>query len=180
MRLIALRITRIRTAITSRKKLLLRKFSITKPSNQGLDAQAIQDHGTHTAGIAAGVTGKTAVVNGVRSMTCRASLRARGWAITMFSPVASLNARSEDILNAVDAAVEDGMDVLNLSLGGGFHGNNDLLAIGLDNAVDAGVVVAVAAGNSGPGTRHASVSRAARARSSLSPRAQTSISSASL
>jgi minor extracellular serine protease Vpr len=62
-----------------------------------------------------------------------------------------LNARSEDILNAVDAAVADGMDVLNLSLGGSFHGNNDLLAIGLDNAVDAGVVVAVAAGNSGPG-----------------------------
>ena len=32
---------------------------------QGLDALAVQDHGTHTAGIAAGVTGKTAVVNGV-------------------------------------------------------------------------------------------------------------------
>jgi minor extracellular serine protease Vpr len=60
-------------------------------------------------------------------------------------------ARSEDILNAVDAAISDGMDVLNLSLGGSFHGNNDLLSIGLDNAVDAGVVVAVAAGNSGPG-----------------------------
>jgi subtilisin family serine protease len=60
-------------------------------------------------------------------------------------------ARSEDILNAVDAAIADGMDVLNLSLGGGYHGNNDLLAIGLDNAVEAGVVVAVAAGNSGPG-----------------------------
>ena len=43
------------------------------------------------------------------------------------------------------------MDILNLSLGGGYQGNNDLLAIGLDNAVDAGVVVAVAAGNSGPG-----------------------------
>jgi minor extracellular serine protease Vpr len=43
------------------------------------------------------------------------------------------------------------MDVLNLSLGGNYHGNNDLLAIGLDNAVDAGLVVAVAAGNSGPG-----------------------------
>src|SRR5204862_2540610 len=66
-------------------------------------------------------------------------------------PGGVLNARSEDILNAVDAAVADGMDVLNLSLGGSFHGNNDLLAIGLDNAVDAGVVVAVAAGNSGPG-----------------------------
>src|SRR5436190_7891362 len=60
-------------------------------------------------------------------------------------------ARSEDILNAVDAAIADGMDVLNLSLGGSYHGNNDLLAMGLDNAVDAGLVVAVAAGNSGPG-----------------------------
>ena len=53
------------------------------------------------------------------------------------------------------------------------------LAIGLDNAVDAGVVVAVAAGNSGPG--QAPLSRpAARAKSSRSARAQTSISSASL
>src|SRR5205809_5018347 len=43
------------------------------------------------------------------------------------------------------------MDIPNLSVGGGYHGNNDLLANGLDNAVDAGVVVAVAAGNSGPG-----------------------------
>src|SRR5437667_641459 len=43
------------------------------------------------------------------------------------------------------------MDVLNLSLGGSFHGNNDLLANGVDNVVDARVVVAVAAGKSGPG-----------------------------
>ena len=35
------------------------------PAQQGLDAQAIQDHGSHTAGIAAGVTGQTAVFNGV-------------------------------------------------------------------------------------------------------------------
>src|SRR5262249_26133147 len=61
------------------------------------------------------------------------------------------NARSEDILNAVDAAVADGMDVLNLSLGGAFHGNNDLLSIGLDNAVEAGENDAVAAGVTGPG-----------------------------
>src|SRR5205809_2941177 len=60
-------------------------------------------------------------------------------------------ARSEDILNAVDAAIADDMDIPNLSVGGGYHGNNDLLANGLDNAVDAGLVVAVAAGNSGPG-----------------------------
>src|SRR5436309_5950257 len=103
------------------------------------------------AGDAAGVTGKTAVVNGV-SIDDMSGIASGAWLgnYNVF-PGDVLNARSEDILNAVDAAIEDGMDVLNLSLGGSFHGNNDLLAAGLDNAVDAGVVVAVAAGNSGPG-----------------------------
>jgi len=64
-----------------------------------------------------------------------------------------LEATSPDILRAVEAAVGDGMDVLNLSLGGTADRaeENDLLAVGLNNAVSAGLVVAVAAGNSGPG-----------------------------
>jgi minor extracellular serine protease Vpr len=133
------------------EKVIVAKVFYNKAHNQGLDAQAIQDHGTHTAGIAAGVTGKTAVVNGVE-IDDMSGIAPGAWLgnYNVF-PGGVLNARSEDILNAVDEAVEDGMDVLNLSLGGGYHGNNDLLAIGLDNAVDAGVVVAVAAGNSGPG-----------------------------
>jgi subtilisin family serine protease len=132
-------------------KVIVAKVFFNKAQQQGLDAQAIQDHGTHTAGIAAGVTGKTAVVNGV-SIDDMSGIAPGAWLgnYNVF-PGNVVNARSEDILNAVDAAIADGMDVLNLSLGGTFHGNNDLLAIGLDNAVDAGVVVAVAAGNSGPG-----------------------------
>src|SRR5438046_5688499 len=132
-------------------KVIVAKVFYNKAKQQGLDAQAIQDHGTHTAGIAAGVTGHTAVVNGLslNDMSVIAPAAFLGNYNVFAGNV--LNARSEDILNAVDAAVADGMDVLNLSLGGGYHGNNDLLAIGLDNAVDAGVVVAVAAGNSGPG-----------------------------
>src|SRR5213592_2787333 len=132
-------------------KVIVAKVFYNKANVQGLDAEAIQDHGTHTAGIAAGVTGKTAVVNGV-SIDDMSGIAPGAWLgnYNVF-PGGVLNARSEDILNAVDAAIEDGMDVLNLSLGGGFHGNNDLLANGLDNAVDAGLVVAVAAGNSGPG-----------------------------
>src|SRR6266403_3970311 len=132
-------------------KVIVAKVFYNKAHQQGLDAQAIQDHGTHTAGIAAGVTGKTAVVNGV-SIDDMSGM-APGAFLGNYNvfPGNVLDARSEDILNAVDAAVADGMDVLNLSLGGGYHGNNDLLAIGLDNAVDAGLVVAVAAGNSGPG-----------------------------
>jgi len=132
-------------------KVIVAKVFYNKAHQQGLDAQAIQDHGTHTAGIAAGVTGQTAVVNGV-SIDDMSGIAPGAWLgnYNVF-PDNVGNARSEDILNAVDAAVADGMDVLNLSLGGSYHGNNDLLAIGLDNAVDAGVVVAVAAGNSGPG-----------------------------
>ncbi len=132
-------------------KVIVAKVFYNKARQQGLDAQAIQDHGTHTAGDAAGVTGQTAVVNGV-SIDDMSGIAPGAWLgnYNVF-PDNVVSARSEDILNAVDAAVADGMDVLNLSLGGSFHGNNDLLAMGLDNAVDAGLVVAVAAGNSGPG-----------------------------
>jgi subtilisin family serine protease len=136
-------------------KVIVAKVFFNKAQQQGLDATAVEGHGTHTAGIAAGVTGKTAVVNGV-SINDMSGIAPGAWLgnYNVFPDHVNESrhgARSEDILNAVDAAVEDGMDVLNLSLGGGFHGNNDLLSIGLDNAVDAGVVVAVAAGNSGPG-----------------------------
>ena len=82
----AQRITRIENCKYVTEKVIVAKVFYNKARQQGLDAQAIDDHGTHTAGIAAGVTGKTAVVNGVRSMTCPASRRAHGWAITMFSP----------------------------------------------------------------------------------------------
>jgi subtilisin family serine protease len=134
-------------------KVIVAKVFYNKAQNQGLDAQAIQDHGTHTAGIAAGIYNPSlnAVVSGVL-INDMSGIAPGAWLgnYNVF-PGNVLNARNEDILNAVDAAIADGMDVLNLSLGGNYHGNNDLLAIGLDNAVDAGLVVAVAAGNSGPG-----------------------------
>ena len=136
-------------------KVIVAKVFFNKARQQGLDATAVEGHGTHTAGIAAGVTGKTAVVNGV-NIDDMSGIAPGAWLGNYNVFPDSVNesrhgARSEDILNAVDAAIEDGMDVLNLSLGGGYHGNNDLLAHGLDNAVEGGVVVAVSAGNEGPG-----------------------------
>jgi minor extracellular serine protease Vpr len=132
-------------------KVIVAKVFYNKANVQGLDAKAVQEHGTHVAGTIAGVTGKTAVVHGV-SIGDLSGIAPGAWLgnYNVF-PGNVTNARSEDILNAVEAAVLDGMDVLNLSLGGGYRGNNDLLAMGLDGAADAGVVVAVAAGNSGPG-----------------------------
>ena len=61
------------------------------------------------------------------------------------------SALSHDIIAAVEDSVADGMDVINMSLGGGVEGPHDILAEAVNAAVEAGVVAAVAAGNSGPG-----------------------------
>ena len=135
-------------------KVIVAKVFNNKLNQTGSDAAPIAglgDHGTHTAGTAAGVTGKVATVQGVE-IDDMSGVAPGAWLgnYNVF-PGEVLNARSEDILNAVEAAVLDGMDVLNLSLGGGYHGNNDLLAKGLDSAVAAGVVVVASGGNDGPG-----------------------------
>src|SRR5438132_1602991 len=120
-------------------KVIVAKVFYNKAHQQGLDAQAIQDHGTHTAGIAAGVTGKTAVVNGV-SIDDISGIAPGAWLgnYNVF-PGNVDNARSEDILNAVDAAIADGMDVLNLSLGGTYHGTC-IFSTKVRNAIAAGAI----------------------------------------
>ena len=136
------------------EKVIVAKVFHNKLNQSGFDALPIADvgsHGSHVAGIAAGVTGKTATVEGVE-IDDMSGVAPGAWLgnYNVF-PGDVLDARSEDILNAVEAAVNDGMDVLNLSLGGGYRGNNDLLAKGLDNAVAAGVIVVSTGGNEGPG-----------------------------
>lgn len=61
------------------------------------------------------------------------------------------SAFSHDIAAALEDAVLDGMDVVNMSLGGSVQGPHDFLAEASNATVDAGIVVVVAAGNSGPG-----------------------------
>ncbi|HEX2756856.1 MAG TPA: S8 family serine peptidase, partial [Candidatus Limnocylindrales bacterium] len=136
------------------EKVIVAKVYYNRNNQTDYDALPVAgegDHGSHTAGTVAGVTGKTATVEGV-AIDDMSGIAPGAWLgnYNVF-PGAVVNARSEDILNAVEAAVIDGMDVLNLSLGGAYHGNNDLLAKGLDTAVAAGVVVVASAGNEGPG-----------------------------
>lgn len=135
-------------------KVIVAKVFYNKNNQTNYDALPVADvgsHGTHVAGTVAGVVGKTAVIEGV-SINEMSGVAPAAWLgnYNVF-PGEVQSARSEDILNAVEAAVTDGMDVLNLSLGGGYRGNNDLLAKGLDTAVAAGVVVVASAGNEGPG-----------------------------
>src|SRR4051812_27752289 len=83
-------------------KVIVAKVFFNQAKQQGLDAQAVQDHGTHTAGIAAGVTGKTTVVHGA-SINDMSGIAPGAWLgnYNVF-PGDVLDARSQDILSAVD------------------------------------------------------------------------------
>ena len=114
--------------------------------------EAIQDHGTHVAGTVACNYQTPAKVDGVTIPYGISGVAPRALLgnYNVF-PADVVNARSEDIVNALDAAYADGFDVANMSLGGGSHGVQDLLTVAVDNLDRANMVVAVAAGNSGPG-----------------------------
>jgi subtilisin family serine protease len=135
-------------------KVIVARVFYNRLNNSGWTADPLPvfgEHGTHVAGTVAGVTGQTASVEGVEIDDLSGVAPAAWLGNYNVFPGELESARSEDILNAVEAAVLDGMDVLNLSLGGGYRGNNDLLAKGLDTAVAAGLTVVTSAGNEGPG-----------------------------
>ena len=62
------------------------------------------------------------------------------------------SAFSHDIAAAIEDAVADDIDVINMSLGGTVQGPHDFLAEASNAAVAAGVVVVTSAGNEGPGS----------------------------
>ncbi|MBD0329639.1 MAG: S8 family serine peptidase [Thermoleophilia bacterium] len=107
-------------------------------------------HGTHVAGIAAGAYGTYAAAS--RLPLSGAAPRAfLGNYKAMTVPTASgvgLNGNAPQLVAAIEAAVKDGMDVLNLSLGQPeVEPSRDVVAAALDGAAAAGVVPVVAAGN---------------------------------
>ncbi|KAF2298921.1 hypothetical protein GH714_029109 [Hevea brasiliensis] len=118
--------------------------------NLGLWRNSNYGHGTHTASTAAGSFVSAANVFG----------NANGTAVGM-APLAHLaiykvcsdfGCSESDILAAMDTAVEEGVDVLSLSLGGrSAPFTADGIAVGAFGAIQNGVFVSCSAGNSGPG-----------------------------
>jgi minor extracellular serine protease Vpr len=136
---------------TNNKVIVAKVFNM-KLNQSGFDAKAVESHGTHVAGTVACNLDTPAVVDGV-DIPYDVSGVAPAAFLGNYNvfPGDVLNAHSEDILNALDAAYADGFDVANMSLGGGAHGIQDLLTVAVNNLDAANMVVAVAAGNSGPG-----------------------------
>ncbi|WP_345241942.1 S8 family serine peptidase [Pontibacillus salipaludis] len=58
---------------------------------------------------------------------------------------------SVQVIAAIEQAVEDGMDIINLSLGSSVNGPDWPTSIAVNQAVDMGVAMVISNGNSGPG-----------------------------
>ncbi|WP_096203047.1 S8 family serine peptidase [Bacillus sp. FJAT-45350] len=94
-------------------------------------------HGTHVAGIIA--------ANGqIKGVAPEAEL----YAYRALGPGGQ--GTTEQVIEAIEKAVEDGVDVINLSLGNTVNGPDWPTSIALDKAVDLGVVAVTSNGNSGP------------------------------
>jgi subtilisin family serine protease len=138
------------TAFTTPKVIVARAFPPATPhaAAAGLPFDPEQsNHGLHVAGIAGGNNGTT-TRGGVRlsGVAPRASLG--NYRVATLPSQFGLNANSPELVGGVEAAVRDGMDVINLSFGETeIEPARDLVVRALNAAADAGVVSAVAAGN---------------------------------
>ena len=125
------------------------KVIVQRNYDRGVSAVALDrvGHGTAVAMIAAGVR-NAAPLSTITGVAPKAWLGA----YKVF-PDGQEGAPNSNILKAIDDAVNDGMDVINMSLGG-FPAERldaDPIAQAVENATRAGVIVVVAAGNDGPG-----------------------------
>ncbi len=116
-------------------------------------------HGSHTASTAGGNEGVSAILSGapagtVSGMAPRARIAAYKacWNSDYKNPDGGDEAGCfyGDTMAAIDAAVTDGVDVINYSIGGSKTDLTIPSTAAMLNAAAAGVFVAVSAGNSGP------------------------------
>lgn len=100
-------------------------------------------HGTHVAGTIAG--------QAKNNSTVKAEGVAPEVDIYAYKVLGEYSLGDNSIIIAgIDKAVQDGMDIINLSLGSSINHSLEPTSIAINNAAKAGVIPVVAAGNSGP------------------------------
>jgi hypothetical protein len=121
------------------------EFGLKEQENQTPEDEL--GHGSQVAGVAGGrsVTDSLAALQGVAPRAFLGNYKVFG------NPSVNPTTTAAAVIAAIEDAVEDGMDVINLSLGGpARHPDEDPEQIAISLAVESGVVVVAAAGNSGP------------------------------
>jgi subtilisin family serine protease len=127
---------------TNSKVIVARNYDSAPLSN----ARDLDGHGTSVAMIAAGstVSGPVGVITGVAPKAFLGNYKV--------FPDNSDFAPTDSVVKALEDAVADGMDVINLSLGS-FPArlpSNDFMVTAVERAAAAGILIVVAAGNAGP------------------------------
>jgi subtilisin family serine protease len=108
------------------------------------------NHGTHVATTAAGNLDTEAVVDGVPVGSVSGIAPASRLAVYKVCWIAIDGlCPNSDIVAAIDAAVTDGVDVINMSIGGPYDTIADPISMAFFAAAEAGVFVANSAGNAG-------------------------------
>ncbi|KAF5181763.1 Subtilisin-like protease SBT2.5 [Thalictrum thalictroides] len=125
-------------------------FNATRDYSSPFDADG---HGSHTASTAAGNSGVPVIANGFNYGF--ASGMAPGARIAVYKALYTFGGYMSDVVAAVDQAVEDGVDILSLSIGPssvppGPSAYLNVLEMELLFATKAGVLVVQAVGNAGP------------------------------
>lgn len=101
-------------------------------------------HGTHVAGI---IAGQDEAFGGRAAYGIAPGVDLYGYRV--LGPYGG--GTTEDILEGMEHALADGMDVVNMSLGGSYNDHRSPLSIAADNLTLAGVTTVIAAGNDGEG-----------------------------
>jgi subtilisin family serine protease len=169
------------TAYTTAKVIAARSFPPPSPRARFADLPLNpeeSEHGTHVAGIAAGNNGTVVPVGGGQATISGVAPRAYiGNYRVLTVPTASnvgLDGNSPEIAAAIEAAVQDGMDVINLSIGEPeIAQGRDIVVRAIEGAARAGVVTTVSAGNDFEAFGRGSVSSPGSAPSAITVGAAT-------
>ena len=146
------------TRYTNNKVIVAKAFTNSLSSEalpvdgaEPISPKAVMGHGSHVAGIIGCNANTKANLSGVKVGSISGiAPKVQFGSYNIFPDGLQGDTVYQDIANAIDSAVADGMQIINMSLGGSLGDGEEAIYNALDRAEKAGVLVIVASGNDGP------------------------------